>query len=144
MATHEDSQLSRRNFFWRFGAVFFALLARPKAAKAGKKIALPLDKLVGVASVGGSMLIKAAGHEILLVRTSEKAIAAFNPICTHEKCTVAFDKSAGNIQCPCHHSIYSVEGANVKGPAPRPLQVYPSEIADNRLVIDLGEPEAKS
>jgi len=144
MTTSDDSKLSRRSFFWRFCAVVFALLVRPKAAWAGKKIALPLDKLVGVQSVGGSMLIKAAGHEILLVRATERAIVALNPICTHEKCTVTFDKSAGNIQCPCHHSIYSLDGINVKGPAPRPLQVYPAEIVDNRLVIDLGEPEAKS
>lgn len=141
--TPESSAWSRRDFFAHCAGLAVALLAWPRSLWAGKKIALPLDKLVGVQSVGGSMLIKAAGREFLLIRATEAAIVALNPICTHEKCTVAWDKANGNIHCPCHNSIYTLEGANVKGPSPRPLQVYPTEIVDKRLVIDLGAPEEK-
>jgi Rieske Fe-S protein len=137
------SSLTRRSFVGSLGALALAVLAWPRTLWAGKKIALPLDKLTSLKDVGGSMLIKAAGHELLLIRVSEKTVTVLNPTCTHEKCVVTFDRAGNRIRCPCHGSIYALDGRPVHGPAPRPLQIYPAEIADTRLIVDLGDTEPK-
>ncbi len=44
--------------------------------------------------------------------------------------------------CPCHGSAYSGDGANVAGPAPKPLAWYHLSVApdDGQLVVDLARP----
>jgi thiosulfate dehydrogenase [quinone] large subunit len=63
---------------------------------------------------------------------------AFSAICTHEGCTVNFDKSAEEFVCPCHGSIYNATtGAVLQGPAPSPLPSIPvAEGSDGRLYVD--------
>lgn len=43
-------------------------------------------------------------------------------VCTHLGCTVNAVETG--YSCPCHGSIYDLEGRNVSGPAPKPLVYY--------------------
>jgi thiosulfate dehydrogenase [quinone] large subunit len=63
---------------------------------------------------------------------------AFSAICTHEGCTVNFDRSAEEFVCPCHGSIYNATtGAVLQGPAPSPLPSIPVAAgSDGRLYVD--------
>ncbi|MCL5967110.1 MAG: ubiquinol-cytochrome c reductase iron-sulfur subunit, partial [Firmicutes bacterium] len=47
-----------------------------------------------------------------------------SPICTHLGCHVDWVQSANQFHCPCHGSVYTVDGLNVSGPAPLPLGIY--------------------
>ena len=51
-------------------------------------------------------------------------IRAFNAICTHTDCTVDYRAETGDIFCACHNGVYSLDGLNVSGPPPRPLETY--------------------
>jgi cytochrome b6-f complex iron-sulfur subunit len=51
-------------------------------------------------------------------------IKAFNAVCTHLDCTVEFREAQGDIFCNCHNGVYDLNGRNVSGPPPRPLEVY--------------------
>jgi len=51
-------------------------------------------------------------------------IRAFNGICTHVACTVKYRPTEGDIFCNCHDGVYDLEGRNVSGPPPRPLEKY--------------------
>jgi Rieske Fe-S protein len=51
-------------------------------------------------------------------------LRAFNAICTHVACTVAHRPGEGDIFCSCHDGVYDLEGRNVSGPPPRPLEKY--------------------
>ncbi len=64
------------------------------------------------------------GKPCLLIVTPEGDIHAFNAICTHTDCTVAFRQEKGDIFCNCHNGLYSLDGRNVSGPPPRPLESY--------------------
>ena len=78
-----------------------------------------------------------AGKPCLVVLTPEGAkrlgqgqplisedVRAFNALCTHVDCTVKYRPQEGDIFCSCHEGIYDLDGRNVSGPPPRPLESY--------------------
>ncbi|HYW78594.1 MAG TPA: ubiquinol-cytochrome c reductase iron-sulfur subunit [Thermoguttaceae bacterium] len=54
----------------------------------------------------------------------QEDVRAFNAICTHTDCTVDYRPKKGEIFCACHNGVYNLDGRNVSGPPPRPLEVY--------------------
>ncbi len=71
----------------------------------------------------GSILNKE--FELIVVRNPEdNSLIALNPECTHQGCTVAWDKSAQNLACPCHGSKFAADGGVVNGSAKKPLANY--------------------
>lgn len=82
--------------------------------------------------VGGAVSAQLDGKPIILSQAQAGRIVGLSAICTHQGCTVAPD--GGRLLCPCHGSVYSLEGANVSGPAPSPL--VPVEVhVDGALVL---------
>ncbi len=65
-----------------------------------------------------------AGKPCVLVRTPDGEIKAFNAICTHTDCTVKYRPDEGDIFCSCHGGAYDLNGRNIAGPPPRPLEPY--------------------
>lgn len=51
-------------------------------------------------------------------------VKAFNATCTHMDCTVKYRAGKGDIFCSCHEGTYDLNGRNVSGPPPRPLESY--------------------
>jgi cytochrome b6-f complex iron-sulfur subunit len=66
------------------------------------------------------------GKPCLIIRTpgSEGEIRAFSAVCTHLECTVEFREAQADIFCNCHNGVYDLNGHNVSGPPPRPLEMY--------------------
>ena len=64
------------------------------------------------------------GKPCLVVRTPEGEVRAFNAVCTHVECTVEFREGQADIFCNCHNGVYDLNGHNVSGPPPRPLEMY--------------------
>jgi nitrite reductase/ring-hydroxylating ferredoxin subunit len=70
-------------------------------------------------------------------------IMALSEKCTHLGCRVPFCESSGRFECPCHGSVFSRGGDYVSGPAPRGMDMHPTEISaeDGLVYIDTGETE---
>jgi len=64
------------------------------------------------------------GKPCLVVCTPDGEVRAFNAVCTHLDCTVEFRANHGDIFCQCHLGVYDLNGRNVSGPPPRPLETY--------------------
>ena len=64
------------------------------------------------------------GKPCLLVLMPDGEVRAFNAVCTHIECTVEYRRAKGEIFCNCHNGVYDLNGRNVSGPPPRPLEVY--------------------
>jgi Rieske Fe-S protein len=64
------------------------------------------------------------GKPCLVIRTAQGEVKAFNAICTHTDCTVEYRPDTGDIYCACHDGVYDLNGRNVSGPPPRPLETY--------------------
>jgi Rieske Fe-S protein len=75
-------------------------------------------------SVGGAQTFQTAHDTIILVRTSDTAVAALSDICTHAGCGLTYVAGRGQLACPCHGSIFTLAGAVVRGPAAVALRVY--------------------
>jgi cytochrome b6-f complex iron-sulfur subunit len=60
--------------------------------------------------------------------------------CTHLGCTVPWRDDEGQSHCPCHGSMFNTRGEVIGGPAPRPLDLFPSTVVDGNLVVDTSSP----
>jgi Rieske Fe-S protein len=131
--------IGRRVFLLGTGLGLGTLLARPAAVALaeGGKVAIPLTKLEMLKQVGGSVVLKVKDKMLLLVRNSPTSVRAFNPICTHRQCVVAFSAGDKKIKCPCHGSQFDLDGHVVHGPASRPLECYPAALADDQVIVTL-------
>ena len=85
------------------------------SVKAGKVSAL--EKESGV-------IVRFGNKPVILVRNAAGEFRAFSATCTHLDCTVQFRKDMGLIWCACHNGRYDLNGRNVAGPPPRPLDEY--------------------
>ena len=59
---------------------------------------------------------------IVLADTGE--LKALSATCTHLNCTVQHRPDLGIIWCACHNGRYDLDGKNISGPPPRPLEKY--------------------
>ena len=62
-------------------------------------------------------------------------IVVFSPICPHLGCGFRWDGGDNKFKCPCHGSIYDVNGKVLAGPAPRSLDVLPSKVEQGKLSV---------
>jgi Rieske Fe-S protein len=60
----------------------------------------------------------------ILIRTPDGQWKAFSAVCTHLQCTVQYRTDLQKIWCACHNGIYDLNGTNIAGPPPRPLQEF--------------------
>ena len=62
-------------------------------------------------------------------------IVAFAPQCTHLGCAYHWDDPKKQFLCPCHTSVFSIDGKVVSGPAPRPLDRFEAKVQNNKLLL---------
>ena len=70
-----------------------------------------------------------------VVKRPDNQVVAFGPQCTHLGCAYHWDESKSEFVCPCHSSIFSIDGKVVAGPAPRPLDRYQVRIESKKLML---------
>jgi cytochrome b6-f complex iron-sulfur subunit len=74
----------------------------------------------------------------ILIRTPDGNYHAFSAVCTHLGCTVQYRKADDLIWCACHNGLYNMEGVNIAGPPPRPLEAYVVHVAGDDVVVEKG------
>lgn len=68
-------------------------------------------------------------------KKTDGEIVVFSPICTHLGCGYRWSDPDRQFLCPCHNSVFDLEGNVLAGPAPRPLDTLPTKIEGDRLFI---------
>ncbi|MBI5836544.1 MAG: Rieske 2Fe-2S domain-containing protein [Candidatus Eisenbacteria bacterium] len=71
----------------------------------------------------------------ILVLTSEGKLKAFSAACTHLGCTVQYRPDVQRIWCACHNGMYDLNGRNIAGPPPRPLDEYKVALKGDDVVV---------
>ena len=71
----------------------------------------------------------------IVIRTPAGELRAFSATCTHLDCTVQYRADLQRIWCACHNGEYDLNGRNVAGPPPRPLDAFDVKLKDDDIVI---------
>ena len=74
----------------------------------------------------------------ILVRTAAGELRAFSAVCTHLNCTVQYRPDFGQIWCACHNGHFDLNGKNVEGPPPRPLEAFVVNARGHQIVVSKG------
>jgi cytochrome b6-f complex iron-sulfur subunit len=79
-----------------------------------------------------------AENNIIVLRNAEAdSLVAFNSKCTHQGCDVSWDQGQGNLVCPCHNSVFAVDGNVIKGPADQPLARYEVKEENGEILVKI-------
>lgn len=75
--------------------------------------------------------------KIILIRDADGAYFAQSAVCSHLGCLVRWQEEEAIFACPCHGSVFSVDGSRVEGPAPRDLDRISVVLDfDGKLLVD--------
>jgi Rieske Fe-S protein len=111
----------------------FAYLNPPKQAEV-EVSSVEAGKLSEMEKESGK-IIKFGTKPVILIRTANDELRAFSATCTHLDCTVQFRKDFGMIWCACHNGKYDLNGRNISGPPPRPLDEFRVVIQGDEILI---------
>jgi cytochrome b6-f complex iron-sulfur subunit len=75
----------------------------------------------------------------LLILTADGEYRALSATCTHLDCTVQYRGDLHMIWCACHNGMYDLNGRNVSGPPPRPLEPYKVHVRGDEIVVSRSE-----
>lgn len=70
-----------------------------------------------------------------VIKDSANRLTAFGPQCTHLGCAYHWEDSKSEFLCPCHNSLFGIDGRVISGPAPRPLDRYQTRVDGTKLLI---------
>jgi Rieske Fe-S protein len=71
----------------------------------------------------------------LLVRLPDGEYRAFSAVCTHLSCTVQYRSDLKHIWCACHDGHYDLNGVNIAGPPPRPLERFEVIVRADEILV---------
>jgi Rieske Fe-S protein len=87
---------------------------------------------------GSGKIFKFGSQPGLLIRTPTGEMRAFSAVCTHLNCTVQYRPDLEQIWCACHDGHYDINGKNIAGPPPRPLEQYVVNVRGDDIVVSKG------
>ncbi|MBN1426602.1 Rieske (2Fe-2S) protein [Candidatus Fermentibacteria bacterium] len=111
--------------------------APPDTAASHAVVSIPLANAKDLLTIGGSAVVTAAGHTLLLVRDSDASVVAFESRCTHKQVTLKYDHKNSRLNCPAHGSRFDLAGKVQKGPAKEDLRAYGAILEDDAVVVML-------
>ncbi|MBI1745161.1 MAG: ubiquinol-cytochrome c reductase iron-sulfur subunit [Acidobacteria bacterium] len=71
----------------------------------------------------------------ILINGPDGSLRAYSATCTHLDCIVQYRPDMQNIWCACHNGRYDLNGLNIAGPPPRPLEVYDVRTRSGEIVV---------
>lgn len=151
------NQLTRRNFMVRtivavtvfIGGVLAAALggfgivpAFKKRASgwsdagtvADLKVGLPQERRFFEAVKHGWQTEKQE-RSVWLVRKNDGNVVVFSSSCPHLGCGYRWMQGRNRFECPCHGSLFDINGNVLAGPSPRPLDTIDTKIQNGRLFV---------
>ena len=118
------------------GAILYPILrfmSPPRIIEASQN-SVVAGKVNELANNSGK-IFKFGSEPGIIVRTDSGELKACSAICTHLSCIVQYRPDIKHIWCACHNGHYSVDGKNISGPPPRPLEEYKVNTRGDEIVV---------
>lgn len=90
---------------------------------------------IGDLKPNGSKIFRFGTRPALLLMTAEGEYRALSAVCTHLSCTVQYRNDLHEIWCACHNGLYDLNGRNISGPPPRPLEAFQVHVRGDEIVV---------
>jgi cytochrome b6-f complex iron-sulfur subunit len=90
---------------------------------------------VGELKPNSSKIFRFGSRPGLLLLTSQGEYRAMSATCTHLSCTVQYRNDVHQVWCACHNGMYDLNGRNVSGPPPRPLEGFQVHLRGDEIVV---------
>jgi len=71
----------------------------------------------------------------ILINTPAGELKAFSAACTHLACIVQYRSDLNHIWCACHNGHFDLNGKNIEGPPPKPLEEYAVNVRGDQIVV---------
>ena len=109
------------------------LVPPPAGESSAATVTLPIkpDEL----KPNAGKIFKFGNRPAILVRTPAGELRAFSAVCTHLNCTVQYRPDLSHIWCACHNGHFDLNGKNIAGPPPRPLEPFVVNARGNQIVV---------
>ncbi len=75
----------------------------------------------------------------IVLMTADGEVKAFSAICTHLSCTLQYRSDLSMIWCACHNGQFDLEGRNIAGPPPKPLEEFAVHIDQSTGDISISK-----
>lgn len=125
--------------------VIFRALAAVAAAWAGLRAAAPkLRRDWRRLNVDAPTAGRFADTElhVWLLRDASGRLAVQDRLCPHQGCIV--QARSDDLWCPCHGSVFGLDGSRRAGPAPHGLAWYPVRRNGDGIWVDLARPRSRA
>lgn len=86
-----------------------------------------------------SKVFRFGSKPALLLRTEAGEFKAMSAVCTHLSCTVQYRPDMKEIWCACHNGFYDINGKNVSGPPPRPLEQFAVHVKGEEIFVSRNQ-----
>jgi Rieske Fe-S protein len=142
-------QPSRRGFIdWFLGtmagalllAVLYPVVRYSVPPRSGEPTAasVTLDIQPSDVQRNSGRIFKFGNRPGILLRTAAGELRAFSAVCTHLNCTVQYRPDLSHIWCACHNGHFDLNGKNIAGPPPRPLEALVVNVRGQQIVVSKG------
>ncbi len=153
----EESSFSRRGFLKALSGIFGGFIVftagipmlESVAGRVTKKIKSTYSKLTQLASLPvkkpvnltfvmtehDAFIKNVQPENVWAVKKSDDESTVYSPICPHLGCRYLWHEDKQLFICPCHNSVFNIDGQVVSGPAPRPLDTLPTKTKNNYLYV---------
>jgi Rieske Fe-S protein len=71
----------------------------------------------------------------IIVNTPAGELKAFAAACTHLACIVQYRSDISHIWCACHNGHFDLNGKNIEGPPPKPLEEYAVNVRGDQIIV---------
>ena len=111
----------------------FRYLVPPKASDLGSDSVVA--GRVGELKPNSGKIFRFGNHPGLLIRTASGEYRAMSATCTHLSCTVQYRDDLHQVWCACHNGKYDLNGRNISGPPPRPLEGFEVQVRGDEIFV---------
>jgi len=90
---------------------------------------------VGELKLNSGKIFRFGSRPGLLIRTANGEYRAMSAVCTHLSCTVQYRPDLREVWCACHNGTYNLDGRNISGPPPRPLEAFDVQVRGDEIFV---------